>query len=130
MGAFFAWEADQMKLFRLGFFRELTHGDPMGPSLKDLIGAPQHGVDPRVTSYLNQGRLFIACPGHVTDFISGAPEPICSPNILTDGTWAWPEDLIYYVQKYQVQLDFKFLKHVESLEYQFPKTIDLSVCSL
>lgn len=34
--------------------------------------------------------------------------------MISDGYWIWRLDLPYYVEKYQIQLDGDFLRHVVS----------------
>src|SRR5262245_33164336 len=95
-------------LRRFGFFRDLRHGSPDEPALATLVqSAPQQNED-RIISYLRDGLVLIATPGLVTDALQPG-SPICSPHVITDGVWAWPNDLAYYVQKYHVRLPDDFI---------------------
>ena len=95
-----------MRLKQYGFFAELDHGDDEGGSLSTLRGTAAYDDEQRqrIVSYLKNGQLYIGCPGAVVDVLSDENNTIGSPNILTDGEWAWPEDLAYYVANYDVPI--------------------------
>ena len=117
-----------MKLNRIGFFRELAHGDKTAESLVELLGdAPRHD-EQKICEYLKNGILLIASPGVVSDVLDVDKRYIGSPSIYTDGIWAWPEVLEYYVQKYHVRLKNNFIKHIESNNYNNPTedSVDLN----
>ena len=114
-----------MKLRRLGFFRELRHGDPDGPSLRESIGA-QRADEELIARYLEQGHVLIGCPGVVGDVLSNDPAPVAAMHILTDGTWVWPGDLPCYVRKYHVALPEAFVEHVRNREFRHLPSIDPS----
>jgi hypothetical protein len=110
-----------MILKRVGFFRELRHGLPSGPSLREAVRASRTTAEiPRIVSYLESGALFIACPGLVRDALEECGQVIGSPHVRTDGVWAWPSDLPYYVRRYRVELPKEFVKHMEENGWQPP----------
>ncbi len=53
-------------------------------------------------------------------------EPIGSPDILTDGIWAWPGDLPYYVKHYNVRLPCEFIAHAKTNDWKVPNTVDIT----
>ena len=53
-----------------------------------------------------------ACGNVVKDIICPEKGVIGSPDDITDGTWIWPADLVYYVENYDLQLDEEFIKHM------------------
>ncbi len=108
-----------MKLKRVGFFQELDHGDSTGPMLVDSVGRPLPDVR-AIADYLRSGLLFVGCPGIVFDVLDRAAGPIGSPDILTDGEWAWPGDLPYYVEKHNVALPTEFLEHLRQRNFKAP----------
>lgn len=101
-----------MKLKRIGFFRELDHGDPTGPILTELVNDKFQPDEQIVLDYLRNGLLLIGCPGMVGDVLDKSAGPIGSPDIMTDGTWAWPGDLPFYVERYHLTLPAEFIDHV------------------
>ena len=110
-----------MKLRAVGFFRELDHGLPHGSSLRgSMRDVPQPDED-KVISYLKNGVLFIFCPGVVSDVISGSRQVICAPHVLTDGAWAWPNDLSFYVEKYHVALPPEFTLRMKGNGWRVPE---------
>lgn len=106
------------KLKRVGFFKELPHGDPHAVSLSESINQLNGDLVKSATDYLDTGTLFIASPGLARDFLSENKEIIGTLGILTDGVWAWPADLSYYVNKYKVGLPTDFLAHIKQHNWQ------------
>jgi len=104
---------------RIGFFRELEHGNPDGPSLKDVT-RPNAGLhDAAVVEYLKKGIVMMAAPGIVRDVLNPGG-PIGSLSILTDGTYAWPSDLAYYVERYHAIVPVDFVAHAAEHGWEIP----------
>lgn len=102
-----------MKLIRTGFFREMPHGETSDPLLKQSINTKYGDVEKqKICDYLKAGIVIVACGGTTLDVISEKGELAGCPEILTDGVWIWPGDLVYYVQKYDAKLDSKFITHM------------------
>ena len=99
-----------MTLRRVGFFRELRHGEPDGPSLKVELG--QLRADPeRLAVYLETASV-LAANGPFDDVLSGR-EWVGELDIQTDGDYEWPSDLAYYVREYRVGVGEDFVAHCE-----------------
>lgn len=98
-------------LQRAGFFRELRHGHPDGPSLHELIGAGS-AEDGRVGTYLRQGNVLGATAQQVDDCLDPANTNITELKLMTDGTWLWPSDLVYYVETYSAAVPVELLRHI------------------
>ena len=102
------------KLKHVGFFRELPHGDSNGESLLDNVNRLDAKLQDKILDYLNKGELFLGSPGLVNDVLSKDGAVIGSLGIYTDGEWAWPSDLAFYVSKYKVDLPEVFLDHIKN----------------
>jgi hypothetical protein len=98
------------KLKKVGFFRELRHGDSDGPLLKEAISKDRSENIEKILNYLHNGHFFIMAPSVVTDVLSDEKKEIGILAIQTDGVWAWPSDLTYYADKYGVSLPDEFIK--------------------
>jgi hypothetical protein len=109
-----------IKLKRVGFFKELGHGDEQGQSLKASIADTPQEHEAEILYYLEHGILFIATPGIVFDVLANSRKIIGAPHILTDGIWAWPKDLVYYVKKYHCRLPEDFVEHMKSRNWEPP----------
>ncbi len=60
-----------------------------------------------------RGGVVLATTGTLVDHYFDAKNVRVAPaEVRTDGEWAWPADLAYYVEKYSVGLPEKFLQHV------------------
>lgn len=114
------------KVKQYGFFRELEHGISESDSIKDFIDKINLKDKDKIVNYLASGHLFIACPGVVADILSESSEIIGCPNILTDGEWAWPEDLVYYVSKYNVDIPELMKTFIVNNNWKVPEKIDIT----
>ena len=109
-----------MTLSKAGFFRELRHGDPNGPSLGEAQGELDEAQQAAVLRYLESATTLAATPGYVGD----ALDPVEQFDRL-----ARPEDrrrvdvagdLAYYVRRYRVGLPEPFLRHMAALGWVPP----------
>ena len=117
------------KVVPVGYFRELRHGLPDGPSLGLSAGRGGYLEDKaRLISYLKSGVVYIASPGVGFDVLSNDGTLSGPFHALTDGAWMWPADLAYYVDRYDVELPNGFLSHARAREWRVPEpaSIDLS----
>jgi hypothetical protein len=105
----------------VGFFRELRHGMPDGPSLHDAVGTLPADLHDRVWRYLESGAVLVASSGIVDDVLDPDRQAVATPDMMTDGTWLWPRDLAYYVANHQVGLPAEFLATMESNGWRAPE---------
>ena len=105
-----------MALRKVGFFRELRHGFPDGPSLKAVRGTLKEvGA---VAKYLRSGNAVVT-PGVLVDDVLDPTKTRVAPLwILTDGAWVWPADLAYYVETYSCGLPQEFLDHMRGVRWR------------
>ncbi len=118
------------RLMPIGFFRELKHGRPDGPSLREAMRDKGKPGESRIAAYLRDAPILLHALGPVTDVFQPNGDYICAPNIRTDGMYAWPEDLAYYVERYHVELPPEFLKHIAAAKWKAPVEIDTTVIEL
>lgn len=101
-----------MTIKRLGFFRELRHGDPRGPSIAAARdGLPDSDVS-MVVNYLATATTLVSIGSMVDDAFRPERKAVSTLEIATDGQWAWPRDLAYNVQQYRVALPSDFIAAV------------------
>lgn len=90
-----------MSVRQVGFYRELRHGDPEGPSLREAIADPLSPEDREaVAHYLDAGAVVVATTERADDLLDPQRREISGISIRTDGSLAWSEDLAYYVRTY------------------------------
>lgn len=119
------------RLIKLGFFRELDHGDSDGPSLAQSRAEKPDLDEDRVAAYLAAGHLYIESPGTANDWFADDPDVIIGPpHTLTDGTYAWPADLPYYIRNYHVRLPKPFIFHIRRNNFQVPANVDIATLKL
>ncbi len=119
-----------MKLKRVGFFRELKHGDELGASLKESVRDIPLEDEKKFVEYLESGIAFCVTAGLVSDVLDGSKGIISNLEILTDGSWAWPSDLSYYVKVYHIELDKCFIEHIRKNEWIMPSIEDMDLMKL
>jgi hypothetical protein len=108
----------------------LKHGDEDGTSIKTLMSDTAGENEAEQVHYLENGAVFIACAGVVKDVLNSSNGVIGSPHILTDGVWAWPKDLAYYVQKYHVKLPDEFIQHMKNNRWNPPAEMEIDMSGL
>lgn len=101
-------------LKKVGFYKELPHGDENGDSLINSINNIVYINLSKVLGYLEHGHLLMVAPAVLIDLLSEEQKYIGTLTIQTDGVWAWPGDLAYYIQHYDVSLPEGFLHHMEN----------------
>lgn len=114
----------------VGFFRELKHGRADGPSLRESMRDTGKPGESRIAAYLRAAPILLHAIGPVTDVLEPKGDFICAPNIHTDGTYAWSEDLAYYVERYHVALPADFLAHLAAAKWKAPTDVDTSTIEL
>jgi hypothetical protein len=94
---------------QLGFFRELPHGDPEGPSLLEARRGTRDD-EAAIVRYLAESPVLAVSGSAVYDVID-PQHPVAGRNaVRTDGAWIWPDDLAYYVANYHVELPAEFIE--------------------
>lgn len=106
---------------RVGYFRELGHG-ARWPSMSPAQDAMPNKE--KLVAYLRAGAMMTYSPGLVDDVLDDTHRAIGSAGSLTDGTYAWPEVLAYYVERYNIALPDEFLRHAAALGWRVPDGID------
>jgi hypothetical protein len=109
-----------MVLLRAGFFRELRHGRPDGPSLGESIEAHGHPEADRIISYLESGEVLATTGSMVDDYLDVSRQGVARLEIVTDGVWVWPRDLAYYVREHRVKLPEEFVAHMRAQHWEPP----------
>ncbi|MEV0328310.1 hypothetical protein AB0H63_17970 [Micromonospora echinospora] len=104
----------------VGFFRELPHGDPQGPSLREALGGGEDAFRDQIANYLVAGAVLATTTESVFDVLKGEEVSAGRLAIKTDGQWVWPADLSYYVREYNVKLPVEFVDRIRSLNWSAP----------
>jgi len=117
------------KLKLAGFFVEthpfLLRGARTSlPSFHDLLGAIPSPEKSNILRFLMSGTDF--------GYISSRPIVKCPEDVFlnsfgsvfTDGTWAWPSELAYYVNAFDLALPGDFQAHMEASGWQAHSDVD------
>ncbi|MET8976992.1 hypothetical protein ABZX85_15360 [Streptomyces sp. NPDC004539] len=105
----------------IGGFRELEHGSPDGPSIRDAVRAAAPGYEGELVRYLRTGTTVAAAPAAVPDVLSGTGAFIGGLHLLTDGHWLWYSDLAHYVERYHVEIEPAFVEHARGHGWTVPQ---------
>ena len=109
-----------MEISRAGFFRELAHGDPSGPSLvRDKDALPESRRS-RIARYLRGGAVLATTGRYVDDYLAPEQTRVAPLEVRTDGEWVWSGDLAYYVSQYGVSIPEDFLRRMEDRSWAPP----------
>lgn len=119
-----------MKLTPLGFFRELRHGHTHGPSLHAAVRREPQPDEKLLIQYLTNGVLVTFCPGVASDVLDDAGALSAPPHTLTDGTWYWPGDLPYYVERYHAVVPAEFRQHCVARSWRVPREEDIDLVAV
>ncbi|MFJ5219612.1 hypothetical protein ACIP98_33535 [Streptomyces sp. NPDC088354] len=114
----------------VGNFRELGRGWPDGPSLWAAVRdkAPEHVGE--LVEYLRNGTVLVSATTLVHDILSPSNTVIGGWHLLTDGRWLWHSDLAYYVERYHVALDPRFLVHAQGNDWTVSQLTDAELLAL
>jgi len=83
-------------------------------SMKDDFKAAPSPFYREIITYLKNGKVTLVAPSCAVDVISG--ERIDRTNcIMTDGEYTWSNMLIYYIQKYNLELPGEFVNKIMSM---------------
>jgi hypothetical protein len=113
-----------MSLRRAGFFRELRHGDPDGPSLWEAALPSPAADQDDIVRYLDGGDTVAATGVLVDDVLDSSRTAVAPLELATDGAWVWPRDLAYYVRQYNVTLPEDFVSEMRRRAWQPPALSD------
>ncbi len=116
-----------MNLNSIGFYREMSQGKETYPSIYDVVNKGNAALVENICSYLSNGTAVIVSPGVTMDAIDETAGVAGTGSSYTDGIWLWPDDLIYYVRKYNIALPDDFINTMKVNNWHNPgKDIDLS----
>ena len=107
------------KLKKFGFFDDKTDAKF---ELSKLMQDVPHPMEQKILHYLNGGRNIAHTMGVVKDYLDPQGKIIMlGPDNYTDGTWVWTSDVMYYVEKYHIQLPDDFLAHMARNNWRCPR---------
>jgi len=89
-----------------------VYKDNKYPSIKELINKPIKEKE-KVIKYMKNCKITSASPAIITDLINPKIK-FAELYSMTDGKYAWRSDVIYYVEKYDMELPEKFIQHILS----------------
>lgn len=99
--------------------------DRDAPSVRSSIGGLVEPLVEPVASYLRSGVSALSFDGVVGDVIDRDNSEVSSDSFVTDGEWAWREDVEYYVCTYRVKLPDDFVAKAIRAERVNADAVDL-----
>ncbi len=110
---------------KVGFFCERTEDEARDEILARKCEQPLPDEE-RIVRYLGTGHALFVAPTIVFDCASDEETKIGPLKILSDGTYAWTNDLAYYVERYHYPLPAQFIEHMRCNCWRCPEIPDLS----
>jgi len=111
-------------LRKVGFFFELPSEQRI-EALRSIHQEAAQADEEKIVGYLESGTVYGAMPGVEQDVLSHPPQAIGPTHIQTDGTWAWPVTLIYYVRRYHIALPEEFVRHMRLGGWRCPLNVNV-----
>lgn len=115
-----------LRVFKV--FRELGAGAD-APSIVDARGTRSPAHKAEVVAYLRAGTVHTFTM-RISDDVFDPRATAGRASLVTDGVYAWPQLLAYYVDKYDVSLPADFEEHMRQRAWAIPDKVDLSTVAL
>lgn len=112
------------KLQKVGFFESMPKVEAVA-ALNALRAAAARPNEADILRYLRGGTQAFVILGLSSDLLSPKREVIGPPNIFTDGEWVWPADLLYYIEKYHIDVPEAFVRRMEERGWHCPPVKEL-----
>ena len=109
-----------MNLTTVGYFKEMSQGKSTDPSIHKMVNRGDAKLIEKICAYLDKGAKIIVCPGVTRDLIDEAAGVAGTGSACTDGVWLWPDDLSYYVRKYNIFIPDAFLETMKGNNWKNP----------
>jgi hypothetical protein len=119
-----SWDGE---LLQMDFFD--SRGGVPNSDLKSCISETPQADEDKILAYLRSGhfyRAFAVPDDELHDALDTEKILPIEPALFTDGTYVWPSDLPYYVEKYHAHLPRAFLHHARKNGWQVPASVDVS----
>ncbi|WP_234367425.1 hypothetical protein [Streptomyces pluripotens] len=114
----------EIMIKQAGFYRELGgsgHDTPPAPSLRDAARSSGEWDEDRLVAYLEASHEIYTTMGAERDVIADDVWITGAGSLVTDGTFVWPTELAYYVQRHHVALLPEFAAHIRARNYISPE---------
>lgn len=111
-------------LRKVGYFFEQPL-DERAATLRALVRATPHPNEQNILKYLDAGTVYGVQTGVEQDILSASKPIIGAVQLKTDGVWAWPQSLVYYVRQYHIALPDEFVSHMAVHAWKCNAAVDL-----
>lgn len=114
---------EKVQLKRIGYYYQLPEMDRLH-ILKLLAHKEPLPDEEAIADYLDAGLLIAAVPGVEDDPLLPDAPIAGALHVLTDGEYAWPKTLSYWVRRHHLLLPKEFLEHMRRAAYRLPNHLD------
>jgi len=118
-----------MTLRKVGFFFELPSQERIN-AIQSIRQEAPYTDEEKIVGYLESGAVYGAMPNVEEDMLSDPPQIIGPTRVQTDGVWAWPQTLTYYIHRYHIALPEEFVTHMRVRGWKCPPNLDTSQFTL
>jgi hypothetical protein len=102
---------------KFGFFGSMPVSDAKS-FLAQTAGLLSVDEKPSVLNYLRSGRKIILIAGPARDLLDENMPLIGSGHVFTDGIWQWTEDVLFFIENYDVAPPNDFLESMRSSNWR------------
>lgn len=114
---------EKVHLKRIGCYYQLPEADRLHV-LNLLAGKEPIPDEAAIADYLDCGLLIAAVPGVEDDPLLPDAPIAGALHVLTDGKYAWPQTLSYWVRQHHVLLPKEFLEHIRGVAYRMADNLE------
>ena len=95
------------------------------PSLADNVSPEPQDHESEIARYLETAPSYSAMGKIVGDVLDPNAKAVLFPGSKTDGLYAWPSELAYYVRKYHLRIPKELREHMASRNWLPPKETEV-----
>jgi len=108
-------------LQRFGFFEDSPETARHDLELLRNLGPlAQEGA---VLNYLRSGTRLLEANTPAYDRLGETLVEIGAPHVLTDGEWCWSADVIYYIDRYHIAIEPRFVDWMNKHHWICPRVV-------
>lgn len=105
------------------------HKSILTPYVGDFLNTAPHPDKSRILNYLENGIPFLASSAKFMDVLDVNNSKMIKKHYSrggvwrTDGEWVWNDEIVYYIEKYNVSVPSEFVLHMKKNDWTIHENI-------